>query len=125
MKDQFKISLIKYLLDRSFKICNNWNSFHNDKENIKSILVKNAFLIDLVIEKYLDYKFSSEQNQSKDTSDVNYFKLPHIKNISHYIKNKLSKLCKGFSKENFTIKLAFNLFKIKNYFSDKQPISDS
>ena len=125
MKDQFKISLIKYLLDRSFKICNNWNSFHNDKENIKSNLVKNAFLIDLVIEKYLHYKFSSEQNQSKDTSDVNYFKLPHIKNISHYIKNKLSKLCKGFSKENFNIKLAFNLFKIKNYFSDKQPISDS
>ena len=26
----YKISLIKYLLDRSFKICNNWNYFHND-----------------------------------------------------------------------------------------------
>ena len=70
----------------SFKICNNWNSFHNDTENIKSNLIKNAyppFLIDLDIEKYLDYKFSSKQNQSKDTSDVHYFKLPHIKNISH------------------------------------------
>ena len=26
----FKISLIKCLIDRSFKICNNWNSFCND-----------------------------------------------------------------------------------------------
>ena len=34
----YKISLIKCLIDRSFKICNNWNSFHNDIENIKSNL---------------------------------------------------------------------------------------
>ena len=24
----YKISLIKYLIDKSFKICNNWNCFH-------------------------------------------------------------------------------------------------
>ena len=34
----YKISLIKCLIDWSFKICNNWNSFHNDIENIKSNL---------------------------------------------------------------------------------------
>ena len=58
----YKISLIKCLIDRSFKICNNGNSFHNDIENIKSNLIKNAyplFLIDEVIKKYLDYKFST------------------------------------------------------------------
>ena len=38
-----KISLIKCLIDKLFKICNNWNSFHNDIENIKSILIKNAY----------------------------------------------------------------------------------
>ena len=27
----YKISLIKCLIDMSFKICNNWSSFHNDK----------------------------------------------------------------------------------------------
>ena len=50
----YKISLIKCLTDRSFKICNNWNSFHNIIENIKSNLIKNAFplfLIDKVITK--------------------------------------------------------------------------
>ena len=39
----YKISLIKCLIDRSFKICNNWNSFHNDIKNIKSNLIKNAY----------------------------------------------------------------------------------
>ena len=41
----YKISLIKYLIDGLFKICNNWDSFHNDIENIKSNLIKPPFLI--------------------------------------------------------------------------------
>ena len=113
------------MIDRSFKICNNWNSSHIDTENIKSNLIKNAyppFLINKVNKKYLDYKFSSNQNQLKDKSDVHYFKLPYISNLSHHIKIKLLKLCKEFCKENFNIKLAFNSFKMKNYFSYKEPI---
>ena len=97
----YKISLIKCLIDRSFKTCNNWNSFHNDIENIKSNLIKNGylpFLIDKVIKKYLDYKFSSNQNQLKEKSDIHYFKLPYINNLSHHIKNKISKHCKEFCK---------------------------
>ena len=120
----YKISLVKCLIDRSFKICNNWNSFHNDIENIKFNLIKNAyppFLIDKAIKKYLDYKFSTNQNQLKD---IYYFKLPYIGNLSHHSKNKLSKLCKEFCKENLNIKLVFNSFKIKNYFSYKDPIPD-
>ena len=63
-----KINLTKCLIDRSFKVCNNWNSFHSDIGNIKSILIKNAcppFLIDKNIKKYLDYMCSSNQNQLK------------------------------------------------------------
>ena len=41
------------------------------------------------------------------------------------MKNKLSKLCKEFCKENFNIKLVFNSFKIKNYFSYKDPIPNN
>ena len=58
-------------------------------ENIKSNLIKNAYppsLIDKVIKNYLDYKYfyykiSSNQNQLKDTPDVQYFKLPYIGNL--------------------------------------------
>ena len=71
---------------------------------------------------HLDYKFSSNQNQLKDKSDDHCFKLPYIGNLSHHIKIKLSKLCKEFCKENFNIKLVFNSFKIKSYFSYKDPI---
>ena len=85
---------------------------------IKPNLIKNTyplFLIDKVIINCLDYKFSSNQNQLTDKSDVHYFKLPYISNLLHHIKNKLSKLCKEFCKENFKIKLVFNSFKI-NFF---------
>ena len=72
----YKINLIKCLIDRSFKICKNWNSFHNDMESIKSNLIKNAyppFIIHKFIKKSFNYEFSSNQNQLKDTSDVHYF----------------------------------------------------
>ena len=115
----YKLNLIKCLIDRSFKICNNGNSFHSGIGNTKSNLIKNVyppFLINKAIRKYLDYKFSSNQNQLKDKSDVHYFKLPYIGNLPHHIKVKPSKLCKEFCKENFNIKLIFNSFKVKIYF---------
>ena len=34
-------------------------------------------------------KFSSNKNQLKETSDVYYFKLLDISNLSHHIKNKI------------------------------------
>ena len=117
----YKIRLIKCLIDRLFKICNNWNSIHNDTEKIKFNLIKNAYL-QFLIDKYLDYTFSRNQNLLKDKSDVHYFKLPYIGYLSRHIKNKLSKFCKEFCKESFHIKLVFNSFKIKNYFSYKNPI---
>ena len=91
-------------------------------ENIKSNLIKNAyppFLIDKLIKKYLDYKFSGNQNQLKDKSDIHCFKLPYIGNLSHHIKNKLLKLCKEFCEENFNIKLVFNSSRNQKYFSNK------
>ena len=115
------------MIKRSFKIYNNWNSFHNDIEIIKFNLIKNAyppFVIDKVIKKCLDYKFSSNKNQVKDTSDVHYFKLSYVSSLFHHIKNKLSKLCKEFCKENFNIKLAFNSFNFKNWFSSRDPFPD-
>ena len=60
--------------------------------------------------------------QIDKASDVHYFKLPYIGNLSHHIKNKLLKLRKEFCKENFNIKLVFSSFKIKIYFSYKHSI---
>ena len=81
----YKTSLIQCLIDRLFKICNNWS---NDLENIKSNFKKAypLFLIYKVIKKYLDHKFSSNKNQLKDTTEVHCFKVPDICNLSHHIK---------------------------------------
>ena len=118
---------MKCLTDRLFKIWSKWNSFHNKTESIKSNLLKNwypPFLINKVIKKYLNYKFSSNQNQLKDTSDVHYFKLPYIGNLLHHVNNKLSKLCKEFCRDHFNIQLVFTSFKIRNYFLYEDPIPD-
>ena len=66
--------------------------------------------------------FSINQNQFKEKSDDHYFKLPYIGNLSHHFKVKRQKLWKEFCQENFNIKLLFNPFKVKNYFSYKEPI---
>ena len=62
-----KIRLIKCLIDKSVKICNNWNSFHSDIKNIKFNLIKSTYLslFVKVFKKYLNHKFSSNQNQLK------------------------------------------------------------
>ena len=57
-------------------------------------------LIDKVIKKFLDDKFSPNRNQSEDMSKVYYFKLRYI---SVHIYMKLSKLSKQFWKEKFTL----------------------
>ena len=84
----YKISLIKCLIDRSFKICNNWNCFHNDIENIVS---------------YKDYKFSNNQNLLKDTPDIHYFKLPYIGSLSHISKIDFRNFAKSFVKQILTL----------------------
>ena len=115
-------NVIKCLIDRPFKICNNCNSVHNDIENTKSNLIKNAFLIDTtflidkVIKEYFDHKLFSNKNYLKDTSDVYYFKLSYIGNLSHHIKIKFQNFTK-----NFVNKI---LSKIKIFFSNKDPIHD-
>ena len=60
----------------------------------------------------------------KEKSDVYYFKLLYISNLPHHNKNKFTEVCKEFCKENFNIKLVYDSFKIKDYFSYKDPIPD-
>ena len=56
----YKISLIKCLIDRPFQMSINLKSFHNDRDYIKSNLIKNEylpFLIDKVIKSTLIISF--------------------------------------------------------------------
>ena len=53
----YKISLIKCLIDRAYKINNTWASFHNDVTKIKETLKRNSippFLIGKITKSYLE-----------------------------------------------------------------------
>ena len=60
--------------------------------------------------------------KSKEMANLFFYSEFNIEKLLHHIKNRLSKLCKEFCKENFNINLVFISFKIKNYFSNKDPI---
>ena len=62
----YKISLIKCLIDRAYKINNTWASFHNDVTKIKETLKRNSFppfLIDKIAKSYFN-KVHSNSDQS-------------------------------------------------------------
>ena len=76
------------------------------KNLIKSNLIKNAypqFLINKVIKKYLEYRFSSDQNKLKDKSDIHYFKLPYIGNLHTISKINLQNFANSFVKNILTL----------------------
>ena len=102
----YKISWIRCLIERSYKICDNRNSFHNDIENIKSNLIKNAyrpFLIDKVIKKYLDYKFLVTKINKKTILKFITLKY-HISAMFHTIsKNNFGNFEKNFVKKILTL----------------------
>lgn len=73
-----------FLIDRLFKNCNNWNSFHKHIVSNLSDLTKNAYplsLIDKDTKKYLDHKFSTNRNQRK--------KFPTFITLNYDISSKL------------------------------------
>ena len=101
----YKISLIKCVIDRSVKTCNIWKSFHIDIENIKPNLIKNAYLpfvIDKVIKKYLNFKFSRNQNELTNLMFIP-FRLSYISNLSHHIKINFRNFAKSFVKKILTL----------------------
>ena len=70
-----KISLIKCLIDRSYKINNKWAIFHNYLIEIKETLKRNSFplfLIDKIVKSYWE-KLHSCSDQSNPESDKTPF----------------------------------------------------
>ena len=98
----YKMSLIKCSIDKLFNIYNNWNPFHNEIESIESNLTENAyppFLTDKVIKKYLNHKFSSEQN----TSNVHYLNCCISPSCHTKLKINFRNFAKSFVKKMLTL----------------------
>ena len=117
----YKISLIKCLIDRAYKINNTWASFHNDVTKIKETLKRNSFppfLIDKITKPYLNKVHSNSDQSNRESDKRRFYKLPYIGKYSEQVQKKLSKICKQFCKDP-DLKIVFTSFKINNYFSTK------
>ena len=115
----YKISLVKTLINRVYKICNNWSSFHSNIKELKYILQRNKFppkVIDKEIKKYLNKVY--ELDKTKVDKEVNYYKLPYLGDVSKYTQTRIRELCDIFCKD-LNITLSFNTCKIGSFLSSK------
>ena len=120
----YKISLIKCLINRAYKINNTWASFHNDVTKIKETLKRHSFppfLIYKITKSYLNKVHSNSDQSNPESDKTRFYKLPYIGKYSEQVQKKLPKICKQFCKDA-DLKNAFTSFKINNYFSIKDKI---
>ena len=123
---KYKIGLIKCLIDRVFRINNTSSGFDQDLKHLFWILKRNCYpeqFIQRVKKDYLDAKNINqlEPNESINERKVVYFKLPYLGQQSVALKSKIKKLCKKFC-ANTDIQLAFQAFKLSNFFSKKDKL---
>lgn len=119
---KYKIGLIKTLIDRIFKINNKWTGVHENLCEMKVTLQKNNFpskLIDHNIKNVLNHKIVNQENEVSGSDNTRFFKLPYIGSFSRYAEKRIQFLVENYCKENTSIKLAFNSFKISQYFQIK------
>ena len=117
----YKLALLKTLIHRTFKICNNWKIFHLDIERLKKTLQRNKYPLKLIeneIGKYLNNTHTNINNDVNSDKIKQYFKLPFIGEQSIVTKNKIKKLCKNFCKK-LDITISFTSCKINSFMSTK------
>ena len=119
----YKLALIKTLIHRTFKICNNWKMFHSDVDKLKATLMRNRYPLKLIeneIRKYLNNRFTQKSNDNNIDDDKTkmYFKLPFIGESSIITKNKIRKLCKSFCKK-LDVTISFTSCKLSSFMSTK------
>ena len=71
----YKIDLIKCLIDRTYKINNTWQGFHDDVSKIKDVLERNSyppFILHQIIKAYIN---KTHYNNKKVSSDVNKLRI--------------------------------------------------
>ena len=117
----YKIGLVKYLIDRAYKINNTWSGFQDDAPKFKSVLKRDfytSFILDKIIKACIGKIHYNNKKVSFEVNKLRYFELPHIGKCSEQVPEKIAKLCKQYCKES-NVKIVPNSFKISNYFSVK------
>ena len=98
----YKIGLIKSLINRAYNISSSWELIHNELSKIKSCLIGNDYpsgIIDSCINSFLTKKY--EGIESKPSYDVPkckvFLKLPYLGSSSDRMKKQIVSLVQKFS----------------------------
>ena len=118
----YKLALVKTLIDRIYKICNNWKCFHKNITELTKVLKRNMYpkkFMENEICKYLNNKIVNKKAEiSIDEIENTYFKLPYIGPNSINTRKKINNLCKELCK-SLRITLCFSVNKIGASLSTK------
>ena len=122
----YKVSLIKTLINRIFRINNSIETRNSDIMKLKDILNKNMFpprLVNDTINQYLRNRNldNTVTSDNEEREEISYFKLPYIGSHSDYVSKRIKLLCKQFCK-NLNIKISFSMFKVGDMFSLKSSV---
>ena len=119
-----KISLIRCLIHRAFKISSSYIIFHNKLEKIKVLLQQNMYpksVIDNQIKTFLDKQFTEDSGATSEKQKTLHYSLPYIGHFSHVTKKKLRHICERFCKD-IDIKIAFSPLNVSSFFSYKDTL---
>ena len=114
---QYKLGLIKTLIDRTYKINNTTQGFQNDINTLTTILKRNMFpswLIDKSVQGYLR-NVTTKEAPKHDVSNYHFYKLPYIGFYSSYTRKKISSIINKYCKD-LNVKVIFSPFKLCNIF---------
>ena len=129
---QWKIGLLKCLLNRAWVLCSNYHRLHEDIEKLKSKFKSNGYPVaffNRIVKQFLDQKFLPKLSRTSSNSlipdgfsDVTpkryVLKVPFVGKPSLLFKRKITNLVKE-TYDDINFSCVFESFKVKNYFSLK------
>ena len=104
----YKLGLVRTLVDRVYKINNSWVGFHLDVKKLIVILRKNCFpswVIDKIIHSYVSKKMNPSNGQidSPNSGKTHFYKLPYVGRFSKIAQTKLRKLLRRYCKADLDV----------------------
>lgn len=123
----WKTNLVTNMLNRAYSITSNWTNFSIECNKITEILSKNGYPIEVVtlyIRKFLNSKYFDKSNNKRADEtrkeSMKYVSIPYLGQDSLILRKILQKIYKRL---DLDIRIVFNSFKTKNYFSLKDRVA--
>lgn len=124
----YKMSLVRTLIDRTYKINSSWQRMHFDFEDLKTVLGRNLFpprIVESYIKRYIGNCFEPHvPDKEIPATNKRFYKLPFVGRNSDILKTKINKLVAKYCKD-ITVEIVFTTCKLREFFSYKDKVTQS